>query len=237
MVESGVGLVFIDQLVITLRSAKFVVVNAVHQVVALQCFPFLWGGVAAVEETVVVPACAAEFDPLELVFQVRVGLHVADIDFAPVGAGFAAAVSHVAVIFVGAKQADGSGAFFVHGIGVHEDLLFTVFSFFVVVDGLVLQTIVLAPDVVVANFIGRADAGVVDQLGHPIFEGFAKGNLFEVAEGGFVLGGYPAFGVFGVVVFQPVVVVADFHVAVGVGVFGFFRFGVSNRNRRIVGGF
>ena len=138
VVKGGVVLVFVDQLVGALGGAQFVVVDAVHQVVTLQGFSFGGFGVPAVEKAVTVPAGAAELDPLQAVVQVGIRRQVADVDVTPVRAGLAAAVGHVAVILIGAEQADGGGALLVEGVGVDEHLLFAIFAFLIIVDGLIL---------------------------------------------------------------------------------------------------
>ena len=172
--------------------------------------------VAAVVEAVAHPAGAGELDPLQDVTGLLAGLEVHHADLLPVAAGGVAHHNHVIVVIGGAGEAGGHGAVLAQGIGVEEDLVLAIEAVADVPDALILQAVVLADVVAVANLPGGADFLVVEDLLVAVSDGVAEGDGVQVAARQGILGFYPSAGFFAAVVFEPTVRVGDLRTEIGV---------------------
>ena len=218
----AVGLVVVaeDELVLALRCSELVVVHAVKGVLGAELAA---GGrrVAAVVEAVADPAGAGEFDPLEDVAGLLAGVEVHHADLLPVAASHIAHDHDMLVVIGGAGEAGGHRAVLAQGVGVEEDAILAVEAVANVPDALVLQAVVFADVVAVANLPRCADFLVVEDLLVPVSDRVAERDGVEVAAGDGVLGLNPCAGLFAAVVLQPAVGVGDLGAEVGVGdVFG-----------------
>ena len=220
MVAVGLVVVAEDQLVLALRGAQLVVVHAVEGVLGAE-LAAVGRRVAAVVEAVTDPAGAGELDPLQYVASFLASFEVHHVDLLPIAAGRVAHDGDVLVVIGGAGEAGGHGAILAQGVGVEEDAVLAVEAVADVPDALVLQAVVLADVVAVANLPRRADLLVVEDLLVAVADGVAEGDGVEVAAGDGVLGLDPRAGLLAAVVLQPAVGVGDLGAEVGVGdVFG-----------------
>ena len=213
----AVGLVVVaeDQLVFALRRAQLVEVHAVKGVLCAE-FAAVGGGVAAVIEAVAHPAGAGELDPLEHVAGFFAGFQVHHADLLPVAAGGVSHDHDVLVVIGGAGEAGGDGAVLAQGVGVEEDLVFAIESFADVPYALVLQSVILADVVAVANLPGSAHLLEVEDLLVAVSDGVAERDGVQMAARHGILGFHPGAGLFTAVVFEPTVGVGDLGAKIGV---------------------
>ena len=173
-------------------------------------------GVAAVVKAVAHPAGAGKLDPLEHIARLFTGFEVHDADLLPVAAGGIAHDGDVLVVVRGAGQAGCHCAVFAERIGVEEHFVFAVQSFSDVPHALVLEAVVLADVVAVANLPRGAHFFIVEDLLVAVVDGAAERDAIEVAAGYGVLGFHPGARLFAAVVFEPPVGVGDIRSEVGV---------------------
>ena len=220
MVAVGLVVVAEDELILALWLSEFVIIHAVERILCTELAP-VGGGVAAVVEAVADPARAGELDPLQHVARLFAGGEVHHADFLPVAAGRVAHHHDVLVVIGGAGQAGRDRPVLAEGVGVEEDPVLAVEAVADVPDALVLQAVVLADVVAVANLPGRADLLVVEDLLVAVADGLAEGDGVQVAAGHGVLGFDPGAGLLAAVVLEPAVGVGDLGAEVGVDdVFG-----------------
>ena len=138
MVVARIFVIAEDQLVRTLRGTQLVVVYAMVLVVARKLFPFLRGRITAIEETIARPACAAEFHPLQAIFQLLLSGYFHHANLAPIASCFRNGQRYVAVILRKTKQTNSGGPIFRPSVGVDKNLRIAIQTFLEVDDRLVL---------------------------------------------------------------------------------------------------
>ena len=204
-VEVAVLRVLPHEHVLLLRVAQLVVVHLLELAGGAKLGALGGGGVAAVEEAVLVPGGPAELAPLQQVGGGLQGGEVVHHDLLPVAAGLLHAHGHVAVVVAGADGAVGGGAGRVQRVGVDEDLVLAIKALAYVDHALVLQAAVLPHEVELANAHGSAHLGEVVQLLVALGEAVAEGDLGQEGIRNGVLGLHPCGGLGACVVLQPAV--------------------------------
>src|SRR5262249_35690462 len=101
--------IFEDQLVLRLRCADFVKVDALASVLGGELAAFLWSREAIVIEAVALPGGARKLNPLEPVRQRLSGRDFQDVEFLPIGASARDCISSVLAIAGKRKGAQLSG--------------------------------------------------------------------------------------------------------------------------------
>ena len=205
-----------------LRRAEAMVEHLVVEVEGLELRPFLRLLVTAVEKTLTIlgPGCLGELGPAKLVGQHLAGGDFQDVPGGPVGAGFGAAVSHVAAIVAETQPAQRDRAVLGPSVGVEQRAGRGIQRVQYVEHRLVLQAVVLQVVVASARLETHRILGKVPKVRQPAADFFTLRDRRQVLESHLVLSRHPIGNFLRVanVFLQPAIRITHLDAEIGIGV-------------------
>ena len=205
-ITQRMGLVLIDEAVVRLLRAECMVVDLL-ELVLRRVDTLLRGVVGTVVEAFRIgrPRGPRVFHPVDAVFGQGLGLGIHDADLDPVRTRCRRGIGKIAAVLGERRCGQCHRTVLGEGVRVEEDLAGLTGLLRAVEHRLVLQTVVIIVVIPVAVFGRSPLLGVVPQLGQPLADGVAEGDLREVVVGHGIFGSDPGGRCLRVVVLEPAV--------------------------------
>ena len=227
-VAQRMGLVLINEAVGRLRGPQLVVVDLL-ELVLRRIDALLRGVIGAVIEPLRVggPHGAGELHPFDPVFGQGFGFGIHDADLDPVRARCRGGIGEIASVLREGDCRKRHRTVLRQRIGIEEDLAGLSGLLRAAEHRLVLQSVVIIVVIPVAVFRRSPLLGVVPQLGQPLADGIAEGDLREIILGYGIFGSDPGGRRLRVVVLEPAVGIRHLGAEVVVHHLAAGRFGVG----------
>ncbi len=227
-----IRLVLEHELVLRLRCADAVIENLVPFVLRRQRGRFARRIVSAVEEAVTCPVDSRHLRPLHDIVErfARLDLHY--VELGPVRSTRRDPIGHVAVVLRQCQPGESGRAVRRKPVGIEKNPRLALETLLYVPHVLILQSVVLREDEVLAFPRGRAVARIVVELRETRFHRLAKWNLLQISERDLVLFLHPLRRLRRVLVLEPAVWIGNGIAKVDIYLRNFPGFRIGKRLRR-----
>ena len=169
-----------------MRRTNLVIEDLVILVLGRELLAFFRRGITAVIEPIALPGNAGDFHPFQMIGLPLLGVNIHHVNVGPVRTTLGDAVAQHVSVFRKRELSQARCAIGGKFIRVEQNFRRAVEAFLPVPDVLVLQTIVLRIEEVVAAARGRRVFRIVVKLQQAILDLLAKGNFFQISEGDLV---------------------------------------------------